>query len=232
MTDYELISLNPDELTEEQARDICIEVLEEYIKTSRKDNARSTVLYLLDAVVLSGLFGEPAVDSNGPALLGGSETSALRKLKKGNKKQSSIRYLKEIQARKRKQLILDYVSEAKKQKSFQVDGQDMIWNLIEHYENTCKEYPRYRDERVERAIESLSDLAKEIWTDSLLEAEVELSYVTIKTIRTRFEALLLEQQVEAVHSFQIIMHSAKNEKEIKVRLEELFQSLEATDDLH
>ncbi len=29
MTDYELISLNPDEFTEEQARDICIEVLEE-----------------------------------------------------------------------------------------------------------------------------------------------------------------------------------------------------------
>ena len=53
MKDCEWLALNTDEYSEEQARDICIKELEEYVKSTRKDNALSIVLYLIEAFVLS-----------------------------------------------------------------------------------------------------------------------------------------------------------------------------------
>ena len=230
MKDCEWLALNTDEYSEEQARDICIKELEEYVKSTRKDNALSIVLYLIEAFVLSLIFGEATLDGAGPSLLGGSEASVLRKLKKGKNTQSSIDYLKEIQTRKCKKLILDYVWAVNQEKSFRVVGQDLIWNCIELYENICKENPRARNARVDQAIESLGNLVRKIRADSLCDAEVQLSYDTVKAIKSRFEDVdfPLYQQVEAVNGLQDILKTSKSEKEIVSRIDELFQSLDET----
>ena len=64
----------------------------------------------------------------------------------------------------------------------------------------------------------------------MCDAEVQLSYDTVKAIKSRFEDVdfPLYQQVEAVNGLQDILKTSKSEKEIVSRIDELFQSLDET----
>ena len=235
MTDYELISLNPDEFTEEQARDICIEVLEEALKTEREEKAPEKAVRIIGFLLNLTLFGEAAIEAEGsvPTLLINETNTArlLKKIKKGKNDQSNIICLKEIQAAASKLLITSYAEDANRLESFRVSGQGIIWTCIDNYEKYCEIDPQCKDEKVDQAIESIWKLSKKERTVSSQDVELLLSHSTVKDIMARLEKLPYYLQGEAARDIQTILQTSNSEEEVIKRSEEMFQTIEETDDL-